>query len=164
MVDIHATVREVMGIDASWSIHGRSLIPLLSGESAQVREGVLFGTYGVGAGWVDDAHVFFTGYDNEVESPHWYSTMPACSGHEPNATSGFFLPDVDVPVWRYPHLLRWTHKTKMEPAIYAKKDEEQRTDLSTDPKLLSEKRSRLSGVLEQLCCPTEQFSRLRLGK
>ena len=163
MVDLHATVRDIAGAGSSPAIHGRSLIPVLAGDTDAVRDGVLFGTFGVGACWADASHTFFSGYDNEASEPMWYSTMPARDGHLPRAESGMFMPGVDVPVWRFPRRPRWRQPVSAKPLVYDKADELQQTDLSGDPRVLATSRLRLRRALEELHCPAEQFTRLLLS-
>jgi hypothetical protein len=45
-VDLHATVTEVFGVTSSHRTHGRSLVPLLTGEATAVREWAIGGVWG----------------------------------------------------------------------------------------------------------------------
>jgi arylsulfatase A-like enzyme len=45
-VDINATIRDVFGVEAEHRTHGRSLVPLLTGEATAVRDWALAGIWG----------------------------------------------------------------------------------------------------------------------
>jgi arylsulfatase A-like enzyme len=45
-VDLHATLAQVFGVSPAHRTHGRSLVPLLTGESASVREWAVGGVFG----------------------------------------------------------------------------------------------------------------------
>jgi arylsulfatase A-like enzyme len=45
-VDIHATLMELFGVTSPQRTHGRSLVPLIRGESARIRDSALSGIWG----------------------------------------------------------------------------------------------------------------------
>jgi arylsulfatase A-like enzyme len=169
MVDVHATVAELFGVratDRGESLYrppdGRSLLPGLAGLEEEVRSGVLYGTYGLGACRTDDEYTFFSGYDNRPEMPLWYSAMPPRSGHAADAEAGKFIPGVDVPVWRMRRLLKWKQPERMPPQVFARADEAQLRDLAAHEPTLAECRRRLRAAIRDIGAPAEQYRRLMI--
>lgn len=79
-VDIHATVADAFGVEPGGTAHGRSLVPLLTGEATAVREWAVGGVWGC---WVQvtDGHRKYArapvgdGFPLSMWSNRW-STMP----------------------------------------------------------------------------------------
>ncbi|MBI5949043.1 MAG: sulfatase [Chloroflexi bacterium] len=80
-VDIHATLREIFGVAARHRTHGVSLVPLVTGQVASVRDYALSGVWGREVHLVDGRHKYARAPQGEnspisVWSNRW-STMPA---------------------------------------------------------------------------------------
>ncbi len=113
-VDINATIADVFGVSTAHRTHGRSLVPLLTGAAASIRDWAIGGVYG---NWVQvtDGRRKYARAPVEDNFPlsMWsnrWSTMPVHTGLEdymrfPNpdrrATLDF-MPGSDIPVIRQP--------------------------------------------------------------
>jgi len=162
ITDIHSTIMELLGGEDYHAPDGRSLMPVLSGQKQQVRDGVLYGTYGLGACWSDEDFSFFSGYDNDRSLPYWYSTKMFRDNLAPDASCGKFVPGVDHPVWRFPCPYRFDHPRRVSPQIFSHDDWHQLNDLSADRNLLRECRERLKAAMDEETAPPEQYRRLLL--
>ncbi len=113
-VDIHATIADAFGVEAEHRTHGRSLVPLLTGEADSVRDWAIGGVYG---NWVQvtDGHRKYARAPVDANMPlsMWsnrWSTMPIGRGlakHLPFPNPDRravldFMPGSDVPVIRQP--------------------------------------------------------------
>jgi arylsulfatase A-like enzyme len=98
-VDVNATARELLGCQNCDGPHGRSLLPLIRGETASHREHVLYGTFAQGATLSTREWTLAQGATGK-EPCYWHST----TAHRvsPEMTSGRFIPGVDIPQWRVP--------------------------------------------------------------
>lgn len=109
-VDLHATVLETMGQTPASSCHGRSLLPLLRGQADSVRGAVMFGWWGRGFYATDGRWLVCKA--PEAETPKfqygtWLGEKHTGLRSEPfdryaEATSGPFMPHIDLPVYRIP--------------------------------------------------------------
>jgi arylsulfatase A-like enzyme len=104
-VDLHATLAELAGADPR-APHGRSLLPLLSGEPvARWREALLYGTFGEGVCCTDGAWTVFKSPTGDAPLYSYSSLLYESLVHpglERPVGSGSFLPGVEVPQWRVP--------------------------------------------------------------
>ncbi len=113
-VDINATIADVFGVSPSHRTHGRSLIPLLTGEADSIRDWAIGGVYGNWVQVTDGRRKYARApVDSNFPLSMWsnrWSTMPVHKGLEdymrfPNpdrrATLDF-MPGSDVPVIRQP--------------------------------------------------------------
>jgi arylsulfatase A-like enzyme len=111
-VDLHATIAEVFGTSARHRTHGRSLVPLLTGERDSVREWAIGGVYGNWVQVTDGRRKYARapegdGFPLSMWSNRW-STMPVhVRGlvELPRPDGRAFLdrmPGSDVPVIRQP--------------------------------------------------------------
>ncbi len=86
-VDIFATLADVFGVTLRQRTHGRSLLPLLRGEAATVRDWLLTGVWGRDVVLVTDRHKYVRGPAGEnaplsMLSNRW-STMPTHGAIDP---------------------------------------------------------------------------------
>lgn len=96
-LDVNATLREMLAIEQPDGPHGRSLMPLLRGETDTHRELLLYGRFGEGV-VVSDAD-WTLAQRSRPEGPlYWYSTTSVQSA--PDMRSGHFIPGVAIPQWR----------------------------------------------------------------
>ena len=116
-VDLHATIADVFGVAGGGSLggraHGRSLVPLLTGEADRVRDWAIGGVYGNWVQITDGRRKYARGAvgDNfplSMWSNRW-STMPLHGLEElvrlppPDRRARLdFMPGTDVPVIRQP--------------------------------------------------------------
>jgi arylsulfatase A-like enzyme len=112
-VDIHATLTDIFGIQASHRTHGVSMAPLLTGAADHIREWVLAGVYGRWVHVIDGARKYARApaSDDNLPLSMWsnrWSTMPVGGLHDlklprPNRNAYLdFMPGSDVPVIRQP--------------------------------------------------------------
>ncbi len=98
-LDINATMRDLLDIDDFDGPHGRSLMPLLRGETEGHRNLLLYGRFGEGVVVSDEEWTLAQGV--RPDSPlYWYSTTGLNTS--PDMTSGHFIPGVELPQWRVP--------------------------------------------------------------
>ena len=163
MVDLHATILDALGEADVACPHGRSLMPVVCNPGASVRDGVLYGTWGAGACWVDDDYTIMSGYDNEVHLPMWYSALPAKLFSHGGAEAGRFIDGVDMPVWRVPGQQRSYMPATAPLEVYARTDGDQQENLGGDTATAAEARARVRAALAAEAAPDDLFARLRLG-
>ncbi len=111
-VDLHATVADFFGAAVEHPTHGRSLLPLIEGTAASVRELALFGYWGRHVGVTDGRRRYLRGtgggvFPLSIWSNRW-STMPVNAfpevrlprpDHRARLTT---MPGTEVPVIRQP--------------------------------------------------------------
>lgn len=112
-VDIHATLCDLFDVHPEHRTHGRSLRPLLTGESARVREAALAGVFGRWVHVRDERRKYVRGPVGEHNTPlsiwsNRWSTMPVAGMHAlrlPRPDQRAWLdrmPGSEVPVLRQP--------------------------------------------------------------
>jgi arylsulfatase A-like enzyme len=112
-VDIHATIADVFGVEQQRPGHGASLVPLVTGEAAQIRSWSIGGVFG---NWVQvtDGHRKYArgaqaaNFPLSMWSNRW-STMPVAGLEDqtrlppPDRRARLdYMPGSDVPVIRQP--------------------------------------------------------------
>jgi arylsulfatase A-like enzyme len=177
-VDINATLVDLFDVDTTYKAHGRSMLPLLSGDASSIREYALGGVYGQWVQITDGVRKYARapvadGFPLSMWSNRW-STMPVPSMpglRLPNPDKRAwldFMPDSDVPVIRQPFragdlLPFWA----MSPAI----GDHYLFDLQNDPQeheniigepVEQEMTALLKSALTEVDAPEEQFERLGL--
>jgi arylsulfatase A-like enzyme len=111
-VDIHATLVDLFSLDIEYITHGKSLLPLLTGDQHKVREWAIGGIYGQWVQIFDGKNKYArapagNGFPLSLWSNRW-STMPfplAPGVRLPNPDSRAyldFMPGSDIPVLRQP--------------------------------------------------------------
>jgi arylsulfatase A-like enzyme len=111
-VDLNATLADVFGVEAEHRTHGRSMVPLLTGEATSIREWAIGGVFGNWVQVTDGRRKYArapVGDNHPISmwSNRW-STMPAHDGMEqfmhlpkPDRRAVLdFMPGSDVPVIR----------------------------------------------------------------
>ncbi len=112
-VDINATLYDVFAVEPGQRSHGRSMVPLLTGEAKSIREWALAGIYGRWVHVLDGRRKYARGPVSEDNLPlsMWsnrWSTMPVHS--MPNLRLPMpdenayldFMPESSIPVIRQP--------------------------------------------------------------
>ena len=88
-VDIHATIADVFGVTAAHRTHGRSMVPLLTGEADSIRDWAIGGVYGNWVQVTDGRRKYARApVDDNFPLSMWsnrWSTMPVHKGLELHA-------------------------------------------------------------------------------
>ncbi|ODT81512.1 MAG: sulfatase [Pelagibacterium sp. SCN 64-44] len=76
-IDIMPTILDMFGVEAPTDVTGRSIMPLLSGQKASIREMAVFGIYGGAVNVTDGRHTYFR-YPARMETVDLfeYTLMP----------------------------------------------------------------------------------------
>ncbi len=186
-VDLHATICEVFGVQAEHRTHGRSLVPLLTGDATSLRDHVLSGVWGREVHLVTPTVRFACGSVGGDEplsmwSNRW-STMPVHADADgvtwlPAPDDRAWLdrmPGSDIPVIRQPFragdlLPFWAWGSSDGDHLVDRiEDPEERVDLvaaaGDDPatrRAVAEAREQLRDALLAVEAPDDQFVRLGL--
>ena len=156
-IDLYPTILEMLGAPDAKAPHGRSLMPLLKGETGAHRDAVVYGWFGCGAMITTEDYSYFTSWDNGVPL-YWYTA--GYMTPKPGITGGNFIPGVDTPVWKvpmegqpvYPELL---YDRKADPG--------QTVNLAGEKQeIVKMMKARLAALMREQGVPEEQFARLRL--
>ncbi|MBN1558498.1 MAG: sulfatase-like hydrolase/transferase [Lentisphaerae bacterium] len=170
-VDVFATVLDLFGLQSPAPVHSRSLLPLVRGGSAAVRDWSLYGYFGRGVGYVDNAHTYIKGIERPGAALNLYSlgwNFGRYAGRMPPLTDalevGRFMRDVPVPVGRLP-------LDAPEASIEQYDGGDHLYDLNRDPEQQhnlaggadeAPYREALCKALAEVDCPAELYTRLGL--
>ena len=178
-VDLHATLADVFGVKVEHRTHGRSLVPLLTGQSTQVREHALVGYWGRHVQVTDGHRKYSRGpvgdnFPLTMWSNRW-STMPIPALPDlrlprPDHRAALAtMPGSDVPVIRQPFgpgdlLPYWGYGVEVDHHLAFDIDDDpgEEHDLAgtgAEGELVDLLRS----ALEEIEAPPEQFERLGLA-
>lgn len=152
-VDVNATVRELVGADHVDGPHGRTLLPLLRGETEHHRDYALYGIHGAGA-TISTAGWTLAQGANGAPWP-WYSTTG--QRVSPEMTSGKFIPGVEIPQWRVPGLSTTRPSNLWERAPFTLASE---NVLNRFPEQTREMRALLHDAIEVVTGPPEVYEAL----
>ncbi|MCS7464196.1 sulfatase-like hydrolase/transferase [Paenibacillus doosanensis] len=169
-VDIYATIMEAIGEPQRLG-HGRSLLPLLRGETDKVRDWALYGYFGGALNITDGRHTYHVAPDENVLLYN-YSTMyinPAAfflPGYVPEQVeAGRFLPYTDATVWKYevklPPEFASFRQTGYATELYdTERDPWQEHNLlDSSTELHDRMKELLRSALSELQAPPEAFAR-----
>jgi arylsulfatase A-like enzyme len=178
-VDIHATVLDRLGLDASQAVHSRSLLPLVRGEVDSVRDWALYGIWGRDVNVTDGRSTLLRAPVEGNDPLYLYSTsmmnmyvpfFPARS--RPDAEAGRYLPYTDTPCWRYPLDAAYeetvsgvglSHGRRQDMLFDVERDPGQLRDLIDEPGSSRDHMlDLLKRALHEIDAPSEQFERLGL--
>ena len=166
-VDVYPTVVDALGIDPPEN-HGRSLLPLLTGdrEPTAGRDYVLYGYFGAGVNVTDGRYTYLHPPADPDAPLYRYGTSYAGSAYdgddpEPGAVEPASVPYADVPVWRTAEEGRVQNE---EPLLFdVDEDPRQTTDLvDARPDERDRMRDLLRRGLDERDAPAEQYERLGL--
>ena len=178
-VDIFATIAEAFGLRPPHRTHGKSLLPLILGESADIREHLLTGV------WAREVHVvakdlkyaaapaggnfLLTMWSNRWTTLPYRALQgfPSLPNPDRRATLAF-LPGSDVPVIRQPFqagdmLPYWAVGPFTGNHLFRLDDDPAETRNLAGDKQERSARDRLRTALEEVGAPSEQFQRLGLS-
>lgn len=162
-VDLFATIADVGGVPVA-PPHSRNMLPLVREDVSSIRDALLYGTFGQGVCCTDGEWTLF-------KSPEWdgplyyYSSMIfktlADDSVSPPVEQGYFIPDVALPQWRVPAVVRPLSRQNF--LFHRAEDPSQTRNLWDD---LPVQRERMLDVLRQVLdqegIPVEQCVRLGL--
>ncbi len=179
-VDLHATIAEVFGAEPAHRTHGRSLVPLLTGDADHVRDWAIGGVFGNWVQVTDGRHKYARapegdGFPLSMWSNRW-STMPlpvaglgglprpdrrATLDHLPGSTVPVirqpFAPDDQLPFWASGARFAGQHH------LYDLDVDPDEAENRTGERLEGELIDLLRTALDELEAPGEQSERLGLG-
>lgn len=156
-IDLAPTILEAAGVSAAAAgMHGRSLLPLLRGEQARVRDYALFGKFGEAVNITDGEWVLFQWPPAGENTPlHWYSPLRP-EFLKPRGVGPFDPATASYPV-DY-------ERGPMTAALYHLPTDprQQCNRIGTDPAQAARLRHALSALLQEIDAPAEQRQRLNL--
>ena len=177
--DLFATLADLFGVTVRQRTHGRSLLPLLSGETASVRDWLLAGVWGREVHYIDKRIKYARAPAGQnaplsMWSNRW-STMPT---HFLTREQELPLPDDRATLGRMPGskvpVIRqlWDASDHVPYWAFAKFSGNHLYDLDTDPGEMENRAGgagerdavdALRAALEEVEAPQEQFARLGLS-
>jgi hypothetical protein len=162
-VDIYSTILDILDVPHSIPEHSRSMLPLLDGSQSKIREAVLYGIFGKGPCCTDGEYCLFQGFDNLHHPLYSYTgRMTNASKLAEQATSGFFIPNVPVPVWKIP-----ISNGQQSPSMLVAKTDpigQEKNLIAQEPGIAKRMRELLVELMKEEGCPPEQFARVGLSK
>lgn len=178
-VDIHATLSDLFGVASRQRVHGRSLVPLLTGKANRVRDWLLTGVWGREVHIIDGHHKYARGpVGNNAPlsmlSNRW-STMPTHfltrEQELPLPDDRAFLdrmPGSNVPVIHQPwdvgdKLPYWAFTRFVGNHLYDLKADPSETQNLAGSMKEKEMAELLCVALQSLEAPASQFTRLGLN-
>jgi arylsulfatase A-like enzyme len=158
-VDVYATLLESLGADVPNHTHGRSLLPLVTGEREDHRDCALYGYFGADACVTDGRYTYFHPGDEDA-TVNIYSTMQMRRKQGDAEVAS--LPYTDDAVWRYP--AGTGRRQADEPMLFdTREDPGQTENLAAErPDERERMQSLLVDALDDLGAPDEQYERLGL--
>ena len=79
----------------------RSLVPMMNGMSEIGRDAVIYGAFGHGLCCTDGSWTLMQPPDRSLPLYGYSTQLPLEIGVEEAPTKGYFLPDVEMPQWRF---------------------------------------------------------------
>lgn len=185
-IDLFPTLLEQFGVDQGQlhgPIHGRDLMPLLTGEKQTVRDGVIYGYFGKSVNYTDGRYTYLRCAADESNRPlNVYTAIPTtlrqyygvgCIARQDYDKIGFgHLSWTDYPVYRFPADIIDFKNPSQE---YSRRSEYNQTtclyDLKADyaqehpiqdPELEARYAEKLRAAMQLHDSPAEQFERLGL--
>jgi arylsulfatase A-like enzyme len=178
-VDLHATALDALGQPVSEHSHGRSLLPLLKGETHTPRLDVLYGWWGKGLYWTD-GHMLLCKAPEATGPLYQYGTnlgekwvglrgdyfdrYQGCADYD-KVRVGPYMPHSNRPVYRVPYDgMAYSSKDADFDALFdLDQDADCRTNLyNSDPRLREQSIARLMAAMRSIGVPKEHYVRLGL--
>ena len=179
-VDIHATIADLFALHQPAAVHGASLVPLLTGQAAQVRSWALGGVYGNWVQVTDGRHKYARGADGQnfplsMWSNRW-STMPVHGLEDelrlplPDRRARLgVMPGSDVPVIVQPfepgdRLPYWVGRDAVDTHfLFDLRDDPHEEENRTGTAAEADMMELLRAALQAVEAPGEQLERLGLA-
>lgn len=176
-VDVHATLADALGVAHSRPNHGRSLLPVVRGETDSVRDSVMMGYWGQMVGFSDGRwklHQAPVPGNRPLCAYGWdFSTLHGTLLGELQPTPGAvevgnFMPHAGASVLRVnipPGSFRRLAQEGQPSMLFdlAADPGEERDLLAERPDIARQMRAQLRGELQKIGAPAEQFERLGLA-
>ena len=157
-VDIYATVIDILETPNKSAPHGKSLMPLIKGETDMHRSANIYGWFGAGVTITNSEYTYHCSWDPS-KPLNWYSASYPFI--QDNITSGYFMPDVKAPLWKLPRLSETPPLPEM--LFNRKSDPSQQHNIAEEnPKICLEMKKLLRKLMTEEGVPSEQFERLML--
>lgn len=164
-----------MFIPPGWSmpVQGRSLWPLLKKEKEKIRDYAIYGWYGMPVNITDGEYTYFRAAANDRNAPLYlyaagltsFEQYLGCSMPEESISTGYYLKNVPMPVYRLDMSRKTPEKPFMdlgENRLYRITDDPGQMHPITDPALEEKYCRALVEVMREHDAPEEQFERLGL--
>ena len=172
-VDVFPTILDLFGFEPETEIHGRSVLPLIRGETQATRPWSLYGYFGRYVSITDGKYTYLRApgkHDAELNiySLRWEfgkSVMPAIEAAMRNRELqlGDFMKQVDMPVGRMPvPVSEFAEEFETENGLYNLDDDAAQENNLAGTRKEQEYEGLLKTALEKVDCPPEQFRRLGL--
>ena len=186
-IDMFPTLLNYFGVDMGqlhYPIHGKDLAPMLSGQQASLRDGVIYGYFGKSVNYTDGKRTYFRAAATPENRPlNVYTAIPTtlrqyygvgCIAPEDycKIRPGASLPYTNYPVYSFPADIIDFKNPSQEYSKRAQQNSEtclfdQETDYEQehplqDPALLAEYEGKLKACMEAHQAPVEQYERLGL--
>lgn len=185
-IDLFPTILNQFGVDESlmhYPIHGKDLMPVLTGETDKLREGIIYGYFGKSVNYTDGRYTYFRAAKDEANRPLYvYASTPTtlrqyygvgCIAPEDYSKIEFgHLSWTEYPVYKFPADIIDFKNPSQE---YRKRSEHNAEnklfDLETDyeqehplcdPAIEAKCIEGLKECMTRCQAPTEQFVRLGL--
>jgi arylsulfatase A-like enzyme len=178
-VDLHATLAEVFEVEPRHRTHGRSLVPLLTGDAAAVREWAIGGVWGNWVQVTDGRHKYARApVEGNRPLSMWsnrWSTMPLhIAGLDdmplPDDRAELdFMPGSKVPVIRQPfgpgdRLPYWAGTRPIPDHLYdLGVDPDEAENRAGEPRAARAMVDLLRAALDEVEAPADQYERLGLA-
>ncbi len=172
-IDLMPTLLDYYGIEAPDNLHGRSWRGLFENTRKSIRNYALYGWFGTSVTLTDGHYTYLKApCSSENEPLYMYSAMPtAFRKYWPRESfedieTGYFLKDVNMPVYRVPAKYFNTFSTRnivlnKDLLFDIQKDYEQKESIS-DKKMQNEYAKKLARALIEVEAPSEQLERIGL--
>ncbi len=185
-IDVFPTLLNYFGVDMDqlhYPIHGKDLMPALTGEAEKIRDDIIYGYFGKSVNYTDGKRTYFRAAKDESNRPlHIYTAIPTtlrqyygvgCIKPEDYDKIGFGkLPFTSYPVYKIPaDIIEYKNPSQeysrrsehnATTCLYdLEKDYEQKAPVQ-DEELEARYIAALRKCMEEHQSPAEQFERLGL--
>ncbi len=185
-IDLFPTIMEYFAVSQDllhYPIHGKSLLPLLRGETDQTRDGIVYGYFGKTVAFTDGNYTYFAAAKEDNKPLFVYTAMPTTLrqyfGVDAIAKEdygkilcGRFLDYTEYPVLKIPAEIidyrnpsQWYHVRtdyNRESLLFDIHNDYEQEHPLQDEKLIDYYRKQTAEAMRLLGAPKEQFERLQL--
>ena len=184
-IDVMPTVLEYFGADRKlhYPLHGKSLMPILSGEVTQMRSDTIFGYFGKQVGYTDGTYVYIKAARDDSNRPlNVYTAVPSIlrqyfgADDAVNAEDydkiemGRFLSWTNYPVYKIPaDIINFRNPSQefscrsrynQENLLFDLTEDYHQEHPITDEKLERKYQEQLKRCMQEYDAPAEQYERL----
>lgn len=178
-VDIFATLADMFGVTPEHRTHGRSLVPLVTGERERIREYALSGIWGREVHLIDDTHKYVRAPEgSNAPLSMWSNRWSSLALHHAVPDYRFPVPDdratLDrmpgsrIPVIRQPYragdlLPYWAAGRFTGNELYNLRDDPAEDENLAKSRAERDLADKLRTAMQEVEAPADQFERLGLG-